>query len=75
MTGADIVLLGADRVIVIDRLDNWLQMAQTHLGVETLNYEQQDVSGELLERSGGRGPDAARAAAWVMWSRPAATTT
>ncbi|MGC5307535.1 hypothetical protein [Micromonospora zamorensis] len=32
-------------------------MAQTHLGVETLNYEQQDVSGELLERSGGRGPD------------------
>ncbi|MCO1593618.1 glutathione-dependent formaldehyde dehydrogenase [Micromonospora sp. RHAY321] len=51
------VLLGADRVIVIDRLDNRLQMAQTHLGVETLNYEQQDVSGELLERSGGRGPD------------------
>ncbi|GAB3977964.1 zinc-dependent alcohol dehydrogenase [Plantactinospora veratri] len=50
-------LLGADRVIVIDRLDDRLEMARRHLGVETLDYERQDLGGELLERSGGRGPD------------------
>ncbi|MET8350761.1 zinc-dependent alcohol dehydrogenase [Micromonospora sp. NPDC005206] len=51
------VLLGAERVIVIDRFDDRLRMAETHLGVETLNYQSHDVGGELLERSGGRGPD------------------
>ncbi|AVT28525.1 MULTISPECIES: zinc-dependent alcohol dehydrogenase [unclassified Plantactinospora] len=50
-------LLGADRVIVIDRLSDRLEMAERHLGVETLDYERQDIGGELLERSGGRGPD------------------
>jgi threonine dehydrogenase-like Zn-dependent dehydrogenase len=50
-------LLGADRVIVIDRLDYRLRMAEQHLGVETLNFEQHDIGGELLERTGGRGPD------------------
>ncbi|SIN31931.1 zinc-dependent alcohol dehydrogenase [Micromonospora cremea] len=51
------MLLGAERVIVIDRLDDRLRMAETHLGVETLNDQSHDVGGELLERSGGRGPD------------------
>ncbi|GIG87332.1 zinc-dependent alcohol dehydrogenase [Plantactinospora endophytica] len=51
------VLLGAERVIVIDRLDNRLEMTRRHIGVETLNYEQDDIGAELLERSGGRGPD------------------
>ncbi|MGK5445222.1 zinc-dependent alcohol dehydrogenase [Micromonospora sp. URMC 105] len=51
------VLLGAERVILIDRLDDRLTMAETHVGVETLNYDTQDVRGELRERSGGRGPD------------------
>jgi threonine dehydrogenase-like Zn-dependent dehydrogenase len=50
-------LLGADRVIIIDRVDYRLRMAEQHLGVETLNYEQTDIGGELLERTGGRGPD------------------
>ncbi len=50
-------LLGADRVIVIDRLGYRLRMAEEHLGVQTLNYEEHDVGGELLERTGGRGPD------------------
>jgi threonine dehydrogenase-like Zn-dependent dehydrogenase len=50
-------LLGADRVIVIDRYDYRLDQAQKHAGAETLNYERDDVSGELRERSGGRGPD------------------
>ncbi|MEV1288120.1 zinc-dependent alcohol dehydrogenase [Micromonospora sp. NPDC049679] len=51
------MLLGAGRVIVIDRYDYRLQMAERVLGVETLNYERTDVGAELLERSGGRGPD------------------
>jgi threonine dehydrogenase-like Zn-dependent dehydrogenase len=50
-------LLGAERVIIIDRLDYRLRMAREHLGVETLNFEQTDIGGELLERTGGRGPD------------------
>ncbi len=51
------VLLGAERVIVIDRLDNRLQMVEKFVGAETLNYERCNVSVELRERSGGRGPD------------------
>ncbi|WP_433828542.1 zinc-binding dehydrogenase [Actinoplanes sp. CA-015351] len=51
------VLLGADRVIVIDRLDNRRQQVEKFAGPETLNYDRTDVGGELRERSGGRGPD------------------
>jgi threonine dehydrogenase-like Zn-dependent dehydrogenase len=51
------MLLGAERVIVIDRFDYRLEMAQRELGVEVLNYERTDVDAELRERSGGRGPD------------------
>src|SRR3982750_1084004 len=51
------VLLGADRVIVIDRYDNRLDQAQKYAGAETLDYEQVSVEHELRERTGGRGPD------------------
>lgn len=51
------VLLGAERVIVIDRYEYRLDLVRTHVGAETLNYEHTDVGGELLERTGGRGPD------------------
>ena len=51
------MLLGAERVIAIDRYDYRLQAAEKHIGCETLNYEQTDVGAELRERSGGRGPD------------------
>jgi threonine dehydrogenase-like Zn-dependent dehydrogenase len=50
-------LLGADRVIVIDRYDNRLSQAEKFAGAETVNYERTDVAHELRERSGGRGPD------------------
>nr|WP_255672591.1 zinc-binding dehydrogenase [Glycomyces amatae] len=49
--------LGAERVIVIDRLRDRLDMAQRHLGVETIDYTATDVGAELRERTGGRGPD------------------
>lgn len=51
------VLLGAERVIAIDRFDYRLEMAERELGVEVLDYERTDVDAELRERSGGRGPD------------------
>jgi threonine dehydrogenase-like Zn-dependent dehydrogenase len=52
-------LLGAERVIMIDRFDYRLDIARTHTGVETLNYEHVDSIPEALkELTGGRGPDA-----------------
>lgn len=51
------ILLGAARVISIDRFDYRLEMTTKHIGSETINYERDDVDAELLERSGGRGPD------------------
>ncbi len=51
------MLLGADRVVVIDRFDYRLRQVEQHLGCETLDYEQTDIQAELRERSGGRGPD------------------
>src|SRR3954451_11590372 len=52
-------LLGAERVILIDRFEYRLSIARQHLGVETLNYEDVDrVPEALKELTGGRGPDA-----------------
>ncbi len=49
-------LLGAERVIAIDRYPERLQMARDG-GAETLNYEEVDVLDELKGMTGGRGPD------------------
>jgi len=51
-------LLGAERVIAIDRYDYRLTMARQN-GAETIDYEQQDVLETLREMTGGRGPDKA----------------
>jgi threonine dehydrogenase-like Zn-dependent dehydrogenase len=52
-------LLGAERVIVIDRFDYRLEIARRNTDVETLNYEEVDSVPETLkELTGGRGPDA-----------------
>jgi threonine dehydrogenase-like Zn-dependent dehydrogenase len=52
-------LLGAERVIGIDRFEYRLQMARD-IGVETINYEEvEDGPLETLNQmTGGRGPDA-----------------
>ena len=56
---ASAYLLGAERVIAIDRFDYRLRMARERGGAETINYEQVDNVPELLkEMTGGRGPDA-----------------
>lgn len=52
-------LLGAERVIAIDRFPERLAMARERVGAETINYAQVDsVLDELKEMTGGRGPDA-----------------
>jgi threonine dehydrogenase-like Zn-dependent dehydrogenase len=52
-------LLGAERVIAIDRVPERLEMARRRAGAtEVLNYEEVDVREALSELTGGRGPDA-----------------
>lgn len=52
-------LLGAERVIAIDRFPERLGMAREKVGAETINYTEVDSVVETLkEMTGGRGPDA-----------------
>ena len=50
-------MLGAGRVIAIDRVAERLEMARTHGRAETIDFEQQDVYDTLMEWTQGRGPD------------------
>jgi threonine dehydrogenase-like Zn-dependent dehydrogenase len=50
-------MLGAGRVIAIDRFDYRLEIAREGGGAETLNYEDVHVLEALQEMTGGRGPD------------------
>ena len=49
-------LLGAERVIAIDRFPERLAMAEAG-GAETINYEEVNTYDALMEMTGGRGPD------------------
>jgi threonine dehydrogenase-like Zn-dependent dehydrogenase len=51
-------LLGAERVIAIDRFPERLRMAREKCRAETLNYSEVSVLEALLDLTGGRGPDA-----------------
>jgi len=51
-------LLGAERVIAIDRFPERLRMAREKSKAITLDYEEVDVAAALKEMTGGRGPDA-----------------
>ena len=56
---ASAYLLGAERVIAIDRFEYRLRMARERAGADTINYEQvESVPEALKELTGGRGPDA-----------------
>jgi threonine dehydrogenase-like Zn-dependent dehydrogenase len=55
---ASAYMLGAERVIAIDRFEYRLRMARERGGAETINYEETDVPEALKELTGGRGPDA-----------------
>ena len=49
-------LLGAERVIAIDRFPERLKMARASRA-ETINYQETSVLDALMEMTGGRGPD------------------
>src|SRR5262245_40261188 len=51
-------LLGAERVIAIDRFPERLRMAREKCNAEIIDYERTDVREALKEITGGRGPDA-----------------
>jgi threonine dehydrogenase-like Zn-dependent dehydrogenase len=58
MAARSAMLMGAERVIVIDRLPERLAATREHIGAETLDMNEVDVMEALLEATGGRGPDA-----------------
>jgi threonine dehydrogenase-like Zn-dependent dehydrogenase len=59
LSAASAFLLGAERVIVIDRFPYRLKMVAENTGAETINYEEiPNVREALKELTGGRGPDA-----------------
>lgn len=49
-------LLGAEKVIAIDRYPSRLQKAR-EAGAQTIDFSQEDVYETILEQTGGRGPD------------------
>ncbi|MGE5524017.1 MAG: zinc-dependent alcohol dehydrogenase [Rhodospirillaceae bacterium] len=52
-------MLGAERIIAIDRFPERLAMARDKAGAtESINYEQVDVYDTLMDLTGGVGPDA-----------------
>jgi threonine dehydrogenase-like Zn-dependent dehydrogenase len=51
-------MLGAERVIAIDRFAYRLRIARERAGAETINYEEvESVHEALMEMTAGRGPD------------------
>jgi threonine dehydrogenase-like Zn-dependent dehydrogenase len=55
---ASAAMLGAERIIAIDRYPYRLRMAANKAGAtDVLNYEEVDVLEALKEMTGGRGPD------------------
>lgn len=51
------LLLGAERVVVVDRIAHRLRQVEDVIGAEAIDDTRTDVAAELRERSGGRGPD------------------
>lgn len=50
-------MLGAGRVIAIDRVPERLAMAERYGKAETINFSDDDVYDRLMAMTGGRGPD------------------
>ncbi|GAB3942556.1 zinc-dependent alcohol dehydrogenase [Micromonospora vulcania] len=57
LTARAATLRGAAQVIIVDRHEERLRMAERHADAEPLDYRRSDIPTELRERSGGRGPD------------------
>ncbi|MBI9116113.1 zinc-dependent alcohol dehydrogenase [Sanguibacter suaedae] len=57
MAARSAMLLGAEKVVVIDRLAPRLQQVVCFIGCDVIDYSSTDVHEALLEYTGGRGPD------------------
>ncbi|MPQ98276.1 alcohol dehydrogenase catalytic domain-containing protein [Modestobacter sp. I12A-02628] len=57
MAARSAMLLGAEQVVVIDRIPERLQQVRQFIGADTIDYTAVEVTAELRERTGGRGPD------------------
>jgi threonine dehydrogenase-like Zn-dependent dehydrogenase len=76
-------MLGAGRVIAIDREPERLRMAAEHGKAETLNFEHTDIFEAIKDMTGGQGPDAcidavgleAHGATWDAWYDKVKTAT
>src|SRR4051794_5414466 len=55
---ASAYMLGAERVIAIDRFEYRMRIARERAGAETINYERTNVYEAIREMTGGRGADA-----------------
>jgi threonine dehydrogenase-like Zn-dependent dehydrogenase len=51
-------LLGAEKVVAIDRVPERLRLAHDKAKAEVINYEETSPYDALMEMTGGRGPDA-----------------
>jgi threonine dehydrogenase-like Zn-dependent dehydrogenase len=58
MAARSALVLGAERVIVIDRYPDRLAAARDNVGADILDYATTDVPEALRELTAGRGPDA-----------------
>ena len=50
-------MLGAGRVILVERVPERLALARANSKVETINFDDEDVYDGLMEMTAGRGPD------------------
>ena len=58
MAAKSALLMGAGRVVIVERLPERIAMAEQHVGAEVIDYSRSDtVLEELREMTGGRGPD------------------
>ena len=71
------LLLGAERVIAIDRVPERLQQAERHMGVETIDYTKTDVTAELKRSARGAGAptSASRRSVWKPTARVRTSST
>ena len=51
------MLLGAERVVCIDRIPERMAQTERYVGCETLDYTKTNIQEALREMTGGRGPD------------------
>ena len=57
MAARSAMLLGAEKVVVIDRLTERLEQVRRYVGAETLDFTETETLPALREMTGGRGPD------------------